>query len=308
MELESAVRETMVYYDLFDYPLSGVELWKYLISAESYSLDEVIQTANQHKEIAFDRGFFCIKGKEWVIGERMDRYNTALRLRKKLYRWRWVFRSIPFMRAVYISGPLAQDAPHKESDIDLILFSKHNRLWTSRFFMTTVLKVFRARPQYIPTLQKMRGTNKGKLCCNLWVSDEKNSLEPYALPPTDSHFALWLKHITPLWVSDEQVSKKFVHDNSWIKKVSEFENTAVVYKKATWIQRIAEMIVRIIPDSWYQSLQWVLMPAEMKKKAQSKDTSVVVRRNCAKLHVTDKRDYYNRAWRERVQAYDQPRS
>lgn len=307
MGIESAVFQTMVYYDLFDYPLTSVELWKYLITAESYSLAEVIQTATEHTEIALHCGFFCIKGKEWVVDERIKRYKNATRFRKKLLRWKWIFRSMPFLRAVYISGPLAQDAPHKDSDIDLVLFSKHNKLWTSRFFMVLLLKLLRARPQYIPALNKMSGKNTGKLCCNLWVSDEKNNLEPYALSPEDPHFALWLKHISPMWVSQEQVSKKFVHDNSWIKKLAEFSDTSTKYKHGYFTQRLFEKIVSIVPDVWYQRLQWALMPLEMKKKAQSKDTSVVVRRNCAKLHVTDKRDYYNRAWRERIYVYDQPR-
>ena len=46
--------------------------------------------------------------------------------------------SVPYTREIYLSGSLARKQSHSESDIDLVVISKENRIWFNRILLNLV--------------------------------------------------------------------------------------------------------------------------------------------------------------------------
>lgn len=302
--LNKKIVHTLLYYDLFGYPLTGVELWQYVIGKGHYTLREVVEAARNDANTVEVHGFFCLKGRESIVFQRMEEYLWALENRKKANDWiRW-FIHMPFMRGLLISGPLALDVSRKKSDIDIFAITAPHRLWTARFFVVLFLKLFRQRPEYIPLLGKHNGSNSGKFCFSMWCTEESLGIGDYALRKDDTHFALWLKHAMPLWSMSFNMHKKIVQSNDWVIHYGNWPQTATPFLYKSIMQKSIEIMLSAIPDSIFQWIEWHLFPQLIRDKAKDIGSDVVITSECAKLHITDRRAEYNSAWRERVHAYE----
>ncbi|HLD19996.1 MAG TPA: hypothetical protein VJB93_02000 [Patescibacteria group bacterium] len=302
--LNKKIVHTLLYYDLFDYPLTGVELWQYVISTEKYGLADVIHVARNNTNIVEVHGFFCLKGRESIVHQRMAEYLWALENRKKIRRWLYWFMRMPFMRAVLVSGPLALDVSREKSDIDIFSITAPHRLWTARFFTALFLKIFRQRPEVIPVLGKQNGSNSGKFCFSMWCTEASLGIGDYALLDDDIHFALWLKHTSPVWSISRDAHKKVVQNNAWVLQYGAWDGISCYRIQKSLFQYSVELILLLMPDTVFQWIEWRLLPQLTRDKAIAQGTDVVITSECAKLHITDRRQEYNSAWRERVQAYE----
>ncbi|HAZ17035.1 MAG: hypothetical protein UV70_C0005G0106 [Parcubacteria group bacterium GW2011_GWA2_43_13] len=306
--LNKKIVHTLLYYDLFDYPLTGVELWQYVISKERYGLAEVLEAARNNKEIVEEHGFFCLKKREAIINQRKIEYLFALKQRRKMQKWLPCFKVFPCMKGLFLSGPIALDVSRENSDIDIFSVTAVHRLWTARFFVVMVLKIFRQRPGFIPVLGKKKGSNRGKFCFSMWCTEADMDLQRYALSDNDIHFALWLKHLSPIWTNGDNVYKKFVQTNTWVRQYGEWLCAERKGFSRSIIARCCELVLSIIPDGVFERIEWHLLPRLTRQKALGSGTDVVVSHECAKLHITDRREEYNRAWRGRIQAYERTES
>jgi hypothetical protein len=92
-------------------------------------------------------------------------------LKKKM----WILRFLPFVEAVYLTGSVANCIPHRYSDLDLLIITRQNRLWSCIFFTKTVLRLLgqsRINGQNNPKV------TSDKFCPNHFVSVENPELTP----------------------------------------------------------------------------------------------------------------------------------
>jgi hypothetical protein len=131
--LEHAILETLAYSDVFDYPLSLDELYRYLsIRVEIGQLTQVLNSLDGLLGVKDE--FYFLTGREKTVQIRKQRNMRSQKLMKHALKYGRVLGTLPFIRMVALTGSLAVMNSYKDADIDYMLVTTPNRVWTARAF------------------------------------------------------------------------------------------------------------------------------------------------------------------------------
>jgi len=106
-----------------------------------------------------------------------------------------------------VTGALAMKNATAESDIDLMIITKANTLWLTRFFVYLLLRI----KNYDIRKPKQK-TQKNKLCLNIWI--DETALE-WEKKDRNIYTAHEIAQIMPL-VNKDRTYKRFLQANKWI--------------------------------------------------------------------------------------------
>jgi len=212
-DLEKSILATLVYYDVLNRPLTGWEVFKYLIKNKNIKLNEVLDTLENSSElnklISQKNGFYFLKNRQSIIKERIERHKIADRKWKKARRAIKLFQLIPFVRMVAVSGSLAMNNTRENSDIDLLIVTKTGRIWTCRGFITLFSHLIGRR--------RHGALTKDRFCLNHYLT-EKSLKIPYKSLYNAQTYA----HLTAFWQSKSNLYKKFQKANQWVSEYLTF--------------------------------------------------------------------------------------
>ncbi len=242
--LEKAILATIVYYDVLERPLTGWEVFKYLVnigyrknspearskndalatqgtsfyrtSLFPLSLNSVLNTLSNsielRKYISQKNGFYFLKGRQKIIKQRIERQIIADRKWKKARRLIRFLQLIPYIRLVAVSGSLAMNNTKEESDIDLLIVSKAGRIWTCRAFTTLFIHLIGQR--------RHNSLTKDRFCLNHYITS--HSLK---IPWQSLYNAQTYAHLVSVWECDSQKGSRtpllynqFQKANQWISE------------------------------------------------------------------------------------------
>ncbi|MBI4503086.1 MAG: hypothetical protein HY700_18260 [Gemmatimonadetes bacterium] len=146
-DIEQAAIRAVAYADIFDYPLSGVEVHHYLHGVPSTPEATAValrQCAALGGPLGERDGFYTLPGREGLVELRRDRLTSAQRRWPTAIRWGRVLGGVPFVRMVAVTGSLAWDNVDKAADIDYLIVTEPGRLWLCRWMVTLVTRAARA--------------------------------------------------------------------------------------------------------------------------------------------------------------------
>ena len=132
--LVDAVRATVAYADLFDFPIDEHEICRDLIGVPA-SLDETreaVAVALVTGSLILDDGFVSLPDRTGLAALRRIRTERAARLWPIAYRFGRILATLPYVRMVGVSGSLAAGNPDDAADIDYFIVSIPGRLWLAR--------------------------------------------------------------------------------------------------------------------------------------------------------------------------------
>lgn len=133
--VEQAILKTVLYSDLFDYPLTSDEIAHYLIEVQA-DAESVRQHLSQpiwlDGQIARVDRFITARGRESLIARRLDRASSSDRLWRRARRFVRVLAALPFVRMVGITGALAMNNSTAADDIDVLIVTAAHRVWLTR--------------------------------------------------------------------------------------------------------------------------------------------------------------------------------
>jgi len=320
--LEKSILATIVYYDIFDYPLTGFEVFKYLINPlhvvgqledidkaefepmKNISLSEVLKSLEGEKIKSFisqKNGFYFLREKKWLYQERMERQKIAAQRWKKVKKVLKFIQFIPFVKMVVVCNSLAIDNSKKDADIDLFIITRKKRIWLTRFMVTFVVWL----------IGEWRHKNRisGKICLSFYITEEFLNLNSLAIQPYDIYLANWIHWLRPIFYQGK-IYEEFIFENQWVKdyllnfgKIGnthypEFKES----KAATLIKRILEKIL----GGWVGNLKEAILKFFQKKKIARKTvphdipTAVIVSDKVLKFHENDKREYFQEEFIKRL--------
>ena len=159
--LANDVLKTLLYFDVFKYPLNIEEISLY----SHYSLLEVQQILDIFTErniVFYKDGFYSILNNTALISRRLEGNNRAKNILKKA---RFISRFIsqfPFVEAVFLSGSISKGYFGTKDDIDYFVVTTPGRMWVSRTLLIAFKKIFLLN-------------SKKYFCLNYFISS--NSLE-----------------------------------------------------------------------------------------------------------------------------------
>lgn len=125
--------------------------------------------------------------------------------RKKAHHWAQILVWMPGVSAIFLSGSLAKETAQESSDIDFFIVTKPGKIFTARFFVAGVLKLF-------GVLADDAKNHAGKICPNHYITtDNLEILEK------DRYAANLFAH-NQFLAGNCQVWEDFVIKNSgWLK-------------------------------------------------------------------------------------------
>ncbi len=207
----------ILYADLFNYPMTKEELWKFKIQNDAPPWRGYSRLASGSKLINRKNVFFFLKGREQIVELRKKREiwsQEKLKIAQRVGKW---LKIIPWVKMVGITGSLAMSNSDKNDDIDLLIVSSKNRIWLTRLFITIIVELLgkRRRPQYPRNNLTIRQYNniKNKICLNMFLDVDHLSVVPNERDLFTAHEATQMK---PLWDRDE-IHIKFLKENEWVK-------------------------------------------------------------------------------------------
>src|SRR5512139_2012625 len=133
--LERAILHTLLYSDLFDYPLTSAEAAHYLIGMPGTPAEVracLAQSCWLADRVIEMNGYFALRGREALIARRLDRAAASERLWRRARRFVRVLRAVPFVRMIAITGSLAMKNSAAHDDIDVLIVTAPDRVWLTR--------------------------------------------------------------------------------------------------------------------------------------------------------------------------------
>lgn len=278
--LQSYVLKTICYADIFDYPMTSEEIWKYLIAPESVSkkdFDKLFQGSGDG--LGKKDKFYFLRGKEFLVDVRKKREEISIRKIKKAKKIGQILSLVPSVLLVGVSGSLSMNNCKKTDDIDLFIVTRKNTLWVTRFLVTSILILLNEKRQ--------RGNllSIDKICTNMFLGEDALFLSHKSQNIFSSHEVAQLKII----VNKNNTYEKFLAANQWIRH----------FLPNTYIPHINESKRNDI----YGFLSWLLYPLEkffygiqlfyMRRHM----TCEVIKQNSARFHPRDKTRYITHLYR-----------
>ncbi|MBI2065109.1 MAG: hypothetical protein HYT62_03605 [Candidatus Yanofskybacteria bacterium] len=215
--LRNSILASLVYYDIFDFPLTFTEIYKYLVNPGRLMLLSAgigdIDPSNLRSEldklvnsglIGEKNGFYFLSGRGGLYGLRMERQKISDKKWKKfLGRARW-FTFIPYVRGFLACGSLALSNATKNSDFDVFVVCSLGRLYTCRFFLWLVSSLLGVRRK------PSERVAPDKFCFNHYVTEADMFLKYQSL-----YTAQLYSNLKPVFISPE-LYEKFYSSNIWI--------------------------------------------------------------------------------------------
>ena len=230
--LSKSILKTLLYFDIFQYPLTSTEILKHLTTNHVGDDDVAIElTRLAEQSLIFPiSGFFSIQN-DLTLGIRRTRGNQLASQRLPLAKRKAMLISkFPFVRAVMASGSLSKDYMDEHSDLDFFVITKPNRLWIARMFLVLYKKIFLFNShQYF--------------CINYYVDEHHSEIEEKNI-----FTATELATLIPLY-GKEHYTQMMVANN-WIRKYLPNHAPRPVDNVAAcepgWIKRKIEGVINLV--------------------------------------------------------------
>jgi len=299
-ELQAAIVKIVVFFDMFSYPLTAYELWRYLSVAADFE-----KVAAEAKSLlglgllAGNQGFYFLPGQEQLVTVRKQRYNYTNRKLKIARRAVRLFRLLPTVEFAALSNLIGRHNLRNGSDIDIFIITKENRIWITRLFCAGMMKLLHQRP----TPERKRD----KICLSFYIDNAHLDLSGLADGADDHYFHFWLAGLYTLhdagayhhqlmaanrWLKDFLPNGDFVVNNqSYRESPRYWLNPHFVVK--FW-QKIGDNLEAIA-----KLFQLLIMPSALKDKANL-DSRVIIRPGVLKLYLVDRRQEFMRRYQERL--------
>ncbi len=298
--LNKAIYQTLSYFDIFEYPLTLLEIKKWLWRYKEEDINKIKLALDEITEINQVKGFYCLKGREKNIETRLYRYRLAEQKIKRAKKYITLLSLMPQVRGIFLCNNLAFHNSRKESDIDLFITTVPGKIWTARLFTTALVKILGLRPSERRT--------EDTICLSFFAVEGRLNLEKLKVhPQRDIYLTYWVDQLLPLYTT-KQAYYKLRRANTWIKK---YLPNSYGYKLAfaprviktpgrRWIKKTLE---KIPGENLYKQIQLKILPEKL-KELKNKDSRVVVTDKMLKFHGTDNREKYQAEWLTRIKKID----
>lgn len=196
-----------------------------------------------------------------------------------------LYKSIPFVKEIYLCNSITFNALKEDSDIDLFIITKKWKIRLARFFSVLMFSVLWLK-------RSLKNKNK-KFCLSFYVTEDAKNLYGISLSQLDVYLMYWISHLVPLYV-DDNLSYDIVRKNSWYRSllpnfpdkfVINIWNTLFTWR--TFIKRFFEFILWWWIGMGVQELiKLIRIPIVSKKRKELWDAwwGVVIKNDMLKFH------------------------
>ncbi|MCL4437735.1 hypothetical protein M1513_01705 [Patescibacteria group bacterium] len=127
---------------------------------------------------------------------------------RKFLKYAKIFKYLPFVDFVFAAGSMALGNVRQDSDFDVLVGCRQNRLFTARFFAVVVFGLLGIkRPKAVNEKREV----KDKICLNHFVTPQSYRLSP----PYDIYWNELYENLVPIFGGRENI-ENFFSANDWL--------------------------------------------------------------------------------------------
>ena len=310
-ELEKFILKTLTWFDIFDYPLKLEEIHNYLINlpiSNRADINQALDRLVKQSLIGEQSGYYYLHNRESNIQTRQRRAEVFEKKIKRAKKIAQKLRYIPWIKAITVCNTLGYSNAPAKSDIDLFIITKKDRVWLSRFFVLSILKFLRARPQ-LARFGSVEEKRQDKIDANFFLSENSLNIKSLAIKD-DIYLNFWIIQQTPLYDIDNTYVK-FIESNAWVKKylpnLTSYEpNYRYILKTIPkwYIKIFNNLVTSYLITSFCEPLaRWLqlkILPQKLKAMA-NQSSGVIISDSILKFHDLDRRTHFKNLWLEKIQ-------
>ncbi len=206
--LDEAILRTLIYADLFQFPMTAREIQRYLIGCAA-TLDDVQKRLAESDWLAVriaSAGVYYapIEAAAHSVPERLRHETASQQLWPIAERYGRLLAYVPFVRMVALTGALAMRNAKPDDDIDYLLVTTPRRVWLARALVVVIVRVARLRgiqlcPNYVLAETALEQKQR-----DLYIAHEVTQMIP--LTGTNVYCALRAANI---WTDDLLPNTRF---------------------------------------------------------------------------------------------------
>ncbi len=302
LSLEESLLATLAYFDIFSYPLTLEELFRFLWCPPPQQtaghVEELLLRLKQEKKVEEGGGYWFLPGHASFVEKREVARKVVeekfLRAGKAMRVMAW----IPFISAVFVCNTAGMGTAKKESDIDVFIVVREGRLWFTRLLITLTLTLTGMRRT------KHRVTNQ--ICLSFFVTEAALDLAPLAISTPDVYLMYWLDLLVPVYDS-KNVHRTLMGKNTFAKAYLPHAFGRPLKEVYAPTNQFAGRIKGVFERLWgggygalieqqAKALQQTKMNMNKKSIQHEPDTRVVETDTVLKFHEHDRRGQYRDEW------------
>ena len=231
-EQERAIVSTLLYYDLFAYPLCADELVRFVHRDEAAPRLALGDIAPASAWWSSSDGHWFLRGREHWVNLRAERQRVSTKKLAHALRWARSLQGVPGVRFIGVTGSLSMHSATPEDDIDLLIITARGRLWLTRALVLMALWAMRVK-----RADDGRPQHPNQACANIFLSEDD-----LALPDHNLFIAHEICQILPLLGPDTY--RRFLNANDWVRDfLPQWEPDASTWQDRRglrWLQRAVE--------------------------------------------------------------------
>lgn len=141
--LEEQVLKTLLYFDLFNYPLKTDEVFQFLqASGTRHDVTGCLDSLVNRKRIFRFGDLYSLHKNERNIQRRLKGNREAEKWLNVAEKKAAFIARFPFVRAVMASGSLSKNYMDENSDLDFFIVTEPSRLWIARTLLVLYKRLF----------------------------------------------------------------------------------------------------------------------------------------------------------------------
>lgn len=283
-ELGKSLLKSLVFFDLFSYPLSLWEWWQNL--ELKTTLKEVAEVADhllESGQVERREGWYFLPGRQEIVFERRRRYNFTNQKIKRAQKATRLFRLIPSVKLVAVSNLIGHHNLRAGSDIDLFIVSSPGRLWLTRFFCAGFMKILGWRPR--------RGNKQDKICLSFYAATTGLAMDSLRLDGGDAYFEHWLMGLYPVYDKDRYLDY-LRFKNPWLKDL--FPNSYLLKESFSADYFSHNLLDRLLfsvanaAEPMVKKIQYKILPPALASQV-GKGTGVILSDHLLRFYLDDRR-------------------
>lgn len=295
---DRAIVATLIYFDLFNYPLRAHELARFAHHAETDGHFAPPDVSPESEWWSSRDNYWFLKGREALVGRRseMERASgTKLARAHKLARW---LQIVPGVRFIGVTGSLAMESAVEDDDIDFLIITARGRLWLTRAFVLGTLWLLRVK-----RADDGRADHPNQICVNIFLREDDLAISDHNL-----FIAHEICQMKPLLGADAY--QRFLDANAWVDEhLPQWIPPPPVWEDRGWLrglQRVGEFALGGFIGAWLERELARRQLARIKNK-HARGHNVGIKLSTTQLRFTprDLSDSILNAFDERWRALNQ---
>ena len=293
--MNKEIINTLLYFDIFKYPLTKVEIRKYIsLNCSESDIEVGLSNLLEEGKIFSFGDFYSLHNNQSTIDERLKSNQLAKSSMPKAIKIAKRIQKFPFVLSVNLSGSISKDVMHPDSDLDFFVITEKNRLWVAKLFLVLFKRLFLLN-------------RKEDFCINYFIS-----VSDLRIHEKNIFTAIELTSLKP--VSGQEWHSDLLKANPWIKEYCKnctypSTDTTTKISKPLWSRLISSTLNGTLGDKLEKRVMKRVYESNKKKfsKGLSKEEFELMFRsdeNQAKVHNSNHQSKILDLYAEKIENFE----